>query len=223
MQRLYIAANIKRKPEIEPLLKGLLPWLRARAEIVAVDQHWTRDLSRIKADLLLLFGGDGNVLSVARRLNGNPIPVLGVNMGQLGFLCGCVAVGIEEDASARLAAVIMFRTPRMMLKISVPRGIESTNGGEKKCPNGAGEFLALNDAVLLRQPMASMMTVDVRVCGEAIACYKGDGMIVSTPTGSTGYNLSAGGPILSERLKAIIVTPICPHTLANRPSRARRR
>src|SRR5205814_10239510 len=80
-----------------------------------------------------------------------------------------------------------------------------------------GHFLALNDAVVLRQPMSSMMTVDVRVCGEPIASYKGDGLIVSTATGSTGYSLSAGGPILSERLKAMIVTPVCPHPLVNRP------
>ena len=78
-------------------------------------------------------------------------------------------------------------------------------------------FVALNDAVVLRQPMSSMIAVQVTVCDEEVAQYKGDGLIVSTATGSTGYSLSAGGPILSERLKAMIVTPVCPHTLANRP------
>lgn len=215
MLRLYIAANIKRKPEIEGLLNGLLPWLQQRAECVKIDHDWSRNLSRVKADLMLVFGGDGSILSVARRLNGNPIPVFGVNMGQLGFL----ADASPDDLKKVLPEVLRghyVMSHRMMLKISVPDGIEVMRG-KKKRADGSGEFLALNDAVLLRQPMSSVMTVSVRVCGEEISSYKGDGLIVSTATGSTGYSLSAGGPILSERLKAMIITPVCPHTLANRP------
>lgn len=215
MQRLYIAANIKRKPEIEGMLNGLLPWLHKLADCVKVDHDWSRDLSRVKADLMLVFGGDGSILSVARRLNGNPIPVYGVNMGQLGFLADASPTELKKTLPQVLSGKYVV-TQRMMLKITVPDGIELMRG-KKKRADGSGEFLALNDAVLLRQPMASVMTVAVRVSGEEISRYKGDGLIVSTATGSTGYSLSAGGPILSERLKAMIVTPVCPHTLANRP------
>ena len=215
MPRLYIAANLKRKPEIEAILKKLLPWLRTQADIVKVDHDWSRDLSRVKADLMLVFGGDGSILSVARRLNGNPIPVFGVNMGQLGFLADTSPAELKRTLPCVLRGDCA-RIPRMMLKISVPGGIELMRGARKKSASGSAEFLALNDAVLLRQPMASMMTVAVRVSGEEISSYKGDGLIVSTATGSTGYSLSAGGPILSERLKAMIITPVCPHTLANR-------
>ncbi len=216
MPRLYIAANFKRKPETEAIVKGLMPWLRKQAEIDCVDCDWTCDLSRVKADLMLVFGGDGSILSVARRLNGNPIPVYGVNMGQLGFLADASPAELKKTLPGVLRGEYVL-TKRMMLKISVAGGIQTIRGGMKKRRKGTAEFLALNDAVLLRQPMASMMAVDVRVSGEELARYKGDGLIVSTATGSTGYSLSAGGPILSERLKAMIVTPVCPHTLANRP------
>ncbi|HYG78611.1 MAG TPA: NAD(+)/NADH kinase [Planctomycetota bacterium] len=211
MQRIYVIANIRRKPDVAPILKQLLPWLRELATIVKVDNGGDGDLSRIKADLVLVFGGDGSILSVARRLHGNPIPVFGVNMGQLGFL----AETSPEELRKTLPWVLRgdyVLSSRMMLQIRVANGIS----GSRK-PHSPAEFLALNDAVLLRLPKASMMAVEVRVSGEEVARYKGDGLIVSTATGSTGYSLSAGGPILSERLKAMIVTPICPHTLANRP------
>ncbi|HLX65080.1 MAG TPA: NAD(+)/NADH kinase [Planctomycetota bacterium] len=219
MPKIYIAANVERKPEIKKMLAGVLPWLRKRASIAPVDHDWSRDLSGVKADLMLVFGGDGSILSVARRLNGNPVPVFGVNMGTLGFLAETSPSELKKILPAVLRGNYVL-TKRMMLKISVLDGFEQMRGETETracCAGGAGEFLALNDAVVLRQPMASMMSVDVRVSGEPIARYKGDGLIVSTATGSTGYSLSAGGPILSERLKAMIVTPICPHTLANRP------
>lgn len=218
MPKLYIAANLERKPEIKKILSGLMPWLRKRAQVVAVEHDWSCDLSSVKADLMLVFGGDGSILSVARRLNGNPVPVFGVNMGTLGFLADTAPAELKKTLPAMLRGEYVL-TKRMMLKISVLDGFEQMRGQTERraCGAGTGEFLALNDAVVLRQPMASMMSVDVRVSGEPIARYKGDGLIVSTATGSTGYSLSAGGPILSERLKAMIVTPVCPHTLANRP------
>ena len=204
MKRIYITANAKRKPSVNIILDGLLPWLNKIATVVKVDRVGTSDLSRVKADFILIFGGDGSVLSMARRLKGNPTPVLGINMGQLGFLAECDPGELKKTLPAVLRGDFVL-SPRMMLQVQV-----------ESMPPGKNTFLALNDAVLLRLPMASMMTVGVTVSGEEIARYKGDGMIVSTATGSTGYSLSAGGPILSERLKAMIITPICPHTLANR-------
>jgi len=205
MPRLYVSANLKRKPELKDVLEELLPWLKSETTLVGCDRNGSASLNDVAADLILVFGGDGSILSVARRLNGNPTPVLGVNTGQLGFLAEAYRKDLKEVLPRVLRGERVIN-PRMMLAVSF-------NIPGKK---GAREFLALNDAVLLRQPMDSMMTLDVRVSGEQISNYKGDGLIVATATGSTGYNLSAGGPILSERLKAMIVTPICPHTLANR-------
>jgi NAD+ kinase len=206
MRSLYVSANLKRKPELKGVLDTMLPWLKRHADVVRVDQNGRRDLKGVRADLVLVFGGDGSILSVARRLRGNPTPVLGVNTGQLGFLAETYPSELKQVLPAVLDGQYVI-SPRMMLSVEV----DGANAKKK-----ALKFLALNDAVLIRQPMGSMMALDVRVSGEQISNYKGDGLIVSTATGSTGYNLSAGGPILSERLKALIVTPICPHTLANR-------
>ncbi|MBI3832464.1 MAG: NAD(+)/NADH kinase [Planctomycetes bacterium] len=206
MPELLVVAHIRRKPEIEPVLRKLLPWLRKQATVAGVVRDDESDLSQVKADLIVVFGGDGTMLSVARRLKGNATPVLGVNMGQLGFLAEAPHFEIRKILPRVLKGECVL-SPRMMLRVRVAlkAGRPETN------------FLALNDAVLLRLPKAAMMTVGVSVSGEEIARYKGDGLIVSTATGSTGYSLSAGGPILSERLKAFIMVPICPHTLANRP------
>ena len=203
MARIYVVANPKRKPGVDKILGGLLPWLRSVATVAKVIRDGESDLSHISADLILVFGGDGTILSVARRLRGNPIPVFGVNMGQLGFLAETSPQELKQTLPCVLGGDCVL-SPRMMLQIDV----------QTKKP---ARFMALNDAVVLRQPMSSMMAVQVTVSGEEVSRYKGDGLIVSTATGSTGYSLSAGGPILSERLKAMIVTPVCPHTLANRP------
>jgi NAD+ kinase len=203
MPRIHIVANPKRKPGVAATLKRVLPWLRRIATIDKISTDGESDLHSIRADLVLVFGGDGTILSVARRLRGNSVPVFGVNMGQLGFLAETSA----EELKCSLPDVLrgdFVLSPRMMLEVLV----------ETRTPR---RFVALNDAVVLRQPMSSMIAVQVTVSGEEVARYKGDGLIVSTATGSTGYSLSAGGPILSERLKAMIVTPVCPHTLANRP------
>lgn len=206
MRRIYVVANPKRKPGVEEILDEILPWLRSVTDVVRVDRDSTSDLSRIKADLLLVFGGDGSILAAARRLRGNRIPVFGVNMGRLGFLAETSPAELRKTLPWVLRGDYVL-SPRMMLQVRV-------RDGARRKPR---QFIALNDAVILRQPKAAMISLDIRVSGEEVAHYMGDGLIVSTATGSTGYSLSAGGPILSERLKAMIITPICPHTLANRP------
>lgn len=206
MPRLLIVAHTRRKPEIEPVLRKLMPWLKRCATVEGIVRDEHADLSQVNADLIVVFGGDGTMLSAARRLKGNATPVLGVNMGQLGFLAEVPHFEVKKILP-RVFKGQGVLSPRMMLRVraALKPGQAETN------------FFALNDAVLLRLPKAAMMTVGVSVSGEEIARYKGDGLIVSTATGSTGYSLSAGGPILSERLKAFIMVPICPHTLANRP------
>jgi NAD+ kinase len=206
MRKLHLVTNAKRKPELAAAMRQALPWLRRVARLTGVDFHVRKSLHRVRADLLLVFGGDGTMLAVARALAGNPIPVLGVNLGQLGFLAEVDYHDLKEALPQVLVDQYVL-SPRMMLRA------HTVSRSGKRGP----EDLALNDAVLLRMPKATLMTVGVSVSGEEVARYRGDGLIVSTATGSTAYSLSAGGPILSERLKAFIVVPICAHTLANRP------
>ncbi len=207
MRSLVIVANTKHKPEVQPVLRELLPWLKKIARVKQVVRTPDSNLNKIKADFVLVFGGDGTMLSAARRLKGNPIPVLGINMGQLGFLAEVDHQEIQRFLPKVLKGDYVL-SPRMMLRALV----KPTRPGQK-----TKEYVALNDAVLLRLPKAAMMSMSVAVSGERVAQYKGDGLIVATPTGSTGYSLSAGGPILSERLHALNLVPICAHTLANRP------
>src|SRR5436853_803380 len=116
--RVYIAANVKRKPEVNAIVKSILPWLKKRADVVKLELNGGSDLARIDADFILVIGGDGSILSVARRLRGNPVPVLGVNMGRLGFL----AETSPAELKAALTAVLGRKyqvSSRMMLRVSV--------------------------------------------------------------------------------------------------------
>jgi len=156
-----------------------------------------------KCDLVLVVGGDGTLLSVARDAP-RTTPVLGINVGFVGFLAGLR----REEVLERLDEVLAgeFREDRRgRLEVDVPTG-----------PN-AGKYRALNDAVLNKEAMARISTFSLSIGGRPIATFRGDGVIVATPTGSTAYNLSAGGPILAPSLDAVVVTPICPHTLSQRP------
>ena len=138
------------------------------------------------SDLVVVAGGDGTLLSVARDAP-ETTQVLGVNVGFVGFLAGLR----KEEALARLDEVL-----------AGPRG---------------GRYRALNDAVLTKETIARISAFSLSIGGRRIATFRGDGVIVATPTGSTAYNLSAGGPILDPSLFAVVVTPICPHTLSQRP------
>lgn len=157
-------------------------------------------------DLLMTLGGDGALLSGARWAGPAGTPVMGVNLGRLGFL---TAVSLEEmeDALARIATGDFVLEHRMALDVRTDAG---GRGGEES-------LYALNDAVLHRGGLVRVVHLKVWVDEEEVGIYRGDGVIVSTPTGSTAYSLSAGGPILDPRLDAIVATPICPHTLAVRP------
>lgn len=158
-------------------------------------------------DLLITLGGDGALLNGARWAGPAGTPVMGVNLGRLGFL---TAVALEEmDAAlARIAARDFVLDHRMALEVRPDGG----GGG-----GGDESLYALNDAVLHRGGLVRVVHLKVWVDEEEVGIYRGDGVIVSTPTGSTAYSLSAGGPILDPRLDAIVATPICPHTLAVRP------
>jgi len=157
------------------------------------------------ADFIIVLGGDGTLLSVARHGRENDVPILGINLGSLGFL---TEIPVEE-LSVMLNATINEKysiSKRIMIDVSV------TRQGDK-----VFEFSILNDAVITKDALARIIDIETYVNDDYLATYRGDGLILSTPTGSTGYSLSAGGPILYPSLKNLIVTPICPHMLTNRP------
>jgi NAD+ kinase len=155
------------------------------------------------SDLVIVVGGDGTLLSIA-RFAPTSTPVLGINVGVLGFLAGLS----RNEALSRIDEVLAgeFREERR-LRLSV-----AVKGGPRPA-----RFQALNDAVLNKEALARISTFRVELDARPVVEFRADGVIVSTPTGSTAYNLSAGGPILHPQLPAVVITPICPHTLSQRP------
>ena len=157
-------------------------------------------------DLLLVLGGDGTLLRGARMVAPYGVPVLGVNLGHLGFLTSASPEELETALSRTLAGEVVIDR-RMTLEVAA-----QGRDGELR-----GAALALNDAVLHKGGVARVIRLAVHVHGEEVGTYSADGIIFSTPTGSTAYSLSAGGPIVSPGVECIIATPISPHTLAVRP------
>ena len=155
-------------------------------------------------DLVVVLGGDGTLLSVARGLD-RSIPVLGVNLGRLGFLTEVGRADLYPSLIPVLAGQYRIED-RSLFSVTLTRA-----GGTE------AHYSVLNDAVIAKSALARIIELSVRVGGANVARMRADGLIVSTPTGSTAYNLSAGGPILSPQLPVAVVTPICPHTLSLRP------
>jgi NAD+ kinase len=157
------------------------------------------------ADFAVVFGGDGTILSAGRDLSQTSVPVIGVNVGRLGFLA---EFSIEElkELFGRVTTDAELVEKRMVLRCTV------AGGGREKLSS-----TAINDVVINAGPNYQMVDLKITVDGRSLAGCVSDGLIISTPTGSTAYNLSAGGPILAADLSAIVITPLCPHTLSFRP------
>jgi NAD+ kinase len=156
-------------------------------------------------DLVIVMGGDGTLLSAARAIRGREIPLFAVNLGGLGFLTAIT----KEDLLPELARAL--RGEHVVAKRKLLR-VEIVRGGVK-----VGCYEALNDVVITKAAIARMIDIETLVDGMFVCSYKADGLIISTPTGSTAYSLSAGGPIIYPSVEALCITPICPHTLTNRP------
>ena len=196
------------------MVDGLEKWLGERGVEVLPDPEagrWTNasGISRSelaqRADLVVVLGGDGTLLSVARAVGECDVPILGVNLGTLGFLTETA----REDLFPTLEAVLeghFVIEERMRFDVRVER-----DGRE------LGLFTALNDAVISNTALSRMVHLATRADGAEVTTYHADGLIIATPTGSTAYSLSAGGPLLLPTLQAIVVTPISPHTLTQRP------
>jgi NAD+ kinase len=195
--------------------QSLGDWLGARGVEVRHDIETARALglgdgiSRSAlppdTDLVIVVGGDGTLLSVARSAVPLGIPILGVNLGSLGFLTELQPDEVFTGLEAVLGGAYTIEE-RQALRVRHLRG-----GCEQQV------YALLNDAVITKSALARMITIETRVDGEPVATYTSDGLIVSTPTGSTAYSLSAGGPILDPRMHAFVIAPICPHTMTYRP------
>lgn len=190
------------KPAAHPVAVRLAEAFGAAGAEVVLDLAGERMLRDLGADLVVAVGGDGTLLSTARRLVGSDTPVIGVNLGKLGFLASFGADEVERYArSAHPPAWPL--SPKMMLEVRVQHDHEPR--------------YALNDVMLNQGVMTRLARLRLSVDGHVATEYRADGVVVSTPVGSTAYSLSLGGPILAQDLRAIVVTPVAPHSLTNRP------
>jgi NAD+ kinase len=178
----------------------LIEWFKARNVRASVDA-----LDAGKADIAVIVGGDGTLLAAARHLADRQVPILAINYGGLGFL---TEVTMDEMHSAleRVLAGDFAIEERMMIDVAFSRGNKQI-----------ATHRALNDVVINRGTLSRLVELEARVDGDEVSLFRCDGLIVATPTGSTAYNLSAGGPIIFPTMNAMVLTPICSHTLTNRP------
>ena len=211
MKRIAVISN-RTKDKDYRYTKALAAILKGRALIVMPKEDEASGIDAVfcsedlysGADAVIILGGDGTILQAAEPCGRSGIPVMGINLGKVGFMTEVEAEDMRA-ACDRLLAGDFETQNRMMMEIEV----ESAEGSKQK-------FLALNDAVLSK-PSAEMITTELYEDGEKVSEYIADGLIISTPTGSTGYSLSAGGPVADPQMELFIATPICAHTLSARP------
>lgn len=201
--RLFVLGNAN-KPGVQEEAEGLRPFLSEQCEITVFDLFQKKDLSKEEADMALVLGGDGAILRAARQMGYKQRPVLGVNLGKLGFLADLSPDELRVCFPKVLAGEFRI-TSHLMFECQVDG------------PEGKRVLLGLNDLVFQAGQPFHMIDLELAVDGETVSRFSGDGLILSTPIGSTAHNLSAGGPILEQELMAFAITPICPHTLTNRP------
>jgi NAD+ kinase len=203
----------REKPAALELAAKIVGWLEARGHEALVEEEAGYqgpqaaagcDIAK-KADLLVVLGGDGTLIHAAELCGQTEVPILGVNMGTLGFL-----TEIPRDRAIEMLELALqgklIASPRLMLAVEVRDGEEVLFAGQ-----------ALNDAVVSKNALSRLAILEVSIDGQRATSYEADGLIVATPTGSTAYSLSAAGPIVYPTMEAFLLTPICPHTLTQRP------
>lgn len=213
MKKIGIIAK-KGEPEAARAVKEFIRLLKGRecrffvekdlAALLEIDGY-PREKIPSKSDIIVVFGGDGTLLSVARLVGSSGVPILGVNLGSLGFITELSRDELSDSIDMIFSEKRCFEE-RIMLLADVHRG------GKKVIQNNA-----FNDVVLHKSALSRMFEIDIRINNQYVTTFRVDGLIVSTPTGSTGHSLSAGGPIMYPTLESFLMTPICPHTLTSRP------
>jgi NAD+ kinase len=203
-------------PHADEVMGKLVPWLTGRGVKVRMQEDYRgladgdsiavpREHVPDGVDMVLVLGGDGTLLSAARLLEGTNQPILGINLGSLGFL---TELGLEEifGSLERVLDGEYTIESRVRLEASLHRAGEQI-----------GQYQVLNDVVINKGALARIIDLETFVDGQKVTNYQADGLIICTPTGSTAYSLAAGGPIIEPTLDVFVISPICPHTLTNRP------
>jgi NAD+ kinase len=204
------------RPEVAQILPGLFTWLGEHGYKVIVDVETAKyttgqevvpraEMSSKALDLVVVLGGDGTLLSAARVTAAVDVPLLGVNLGSLGFLTEVPLQSLYTmlEAIAQGRAAVEHRS---LMQVQLMRGDAVR-----------GSYLVFNDAVVNKTALARLNTYELYIDKAFVASYRADGMIVATPTGSTAYSLSAGGPVLMPTVNAFVITPVAPHSLTHRP------
>ncbi|HHT9115088.1 MAG: NAD(+)/NADH kinase [Planctomycetes bacterium] len=204
MKKFLVVGDLSKK-KIHDSILGMKPWFEKHVSIEIVDLSKEKKIAKTGAEIAVVFGGDGAILSTCRKLGRNQIPIVGVHMGRFGFL----AELMEKDVCVSLEKIFTGNyqiRKRTLLLCRLERGGKIID-----------ESMGINDAVISRSSLSRLISIKLNINGENVATYRADGLIVSTPLGSTAHSLSAGGPLLTPDLNAFIIVPICPHTLTNRP------
>ena len=205
LPRLVIVGDSK-KERVSDVIAEFTEFAQAKARVISscgIDACTTKLLK--EADFAVVFGGDGSIISAARNFSHSGVPVIGVNIGKLGFLAEFSVNELKQYFNDIMSGRAVIER-RMMLDCRV------FNNKRDKF-----HALAINDVFITAGPPFRMIELKISVDGQPLAGCVSDGLIISTPTGSTAYNLSAGGPILSGKMEAVVITPICPHSLSFRP------
>ncbi len=203
--KIIVLGNAGREGVAEEV-ERLLPHLRACCDVLLVDLEQRADLAeRTDAELAVVLGGDGAILRAARQMGYCQLPVLGVNIGRLGFLAD-----LDPEQLLHCVPEVLGRRYHITRHVMLECVVTEPGQPPRTC-------LALNEAAFHTLPPFPILDLTLSIDGEPAAHVRGDGLILSTPIGSTAHSLSAGGPILGQELEAFVVTPICPHTLTQRP------
>ncbi len=203
--KILLLGSGDRRPAILTAIEQLRPKISRLCDVVLEDLNFSEILSKHQADFAIVFGGDGSILRAARQMGEQQIPVVGVNFGRLGFLADL----LPDDLLPALEQIVAGNgqiTPHLMFRCQILRGSRVIT-----------DHLGLNEVAIMSGPPFALQQIDLYVDAEFATSYSCDGLIISTPVGSTAHSLSAGGPIVRKDLRAFVISPLSPHTLTVRP------